>query len=505
MVDDFINRKHGRSKVEYPHPALEKSLKETYGVILYQEQVMQIAQELAGYSLGGADILRRAMGKKKPEEMAKQRAIFTEGAVKNKVERAVATHIFDLMEKFAGYGFNKSHSAAYALLSYQTAWLKQHYPAEFMAAVLSSDMDNTDKLVGFYEDTKSLGISILPPNINASDYMFVANDKGEILYGLGAIKGVGEAALESILANRQTHGHFQDLFEFCQRIDLRKANRRVLEAFIRSGALDIFEQERSVMLASLDKALKSAEQAARNKDRGQADLFGGVSSEMVSPEYEEVPSWNEKQRLQGEKESLGLFLSGHPLDRYENDLKHMVSYKIKDFDLTREASIRIAGIITGVRTLNTRKGARMAILSLDDRSGRTEIAVFPEMYQSHREILLKDQIIIVEGNVQLDRFTGGYRFNTREILSLDQARTAHSKGIVISIEQNQDVKATMKKVHCVLDAHKGGTCGVFVDYQRKDSTARLNLGREWCVSPVEELLDSLKDVVGEERVSVLYR
>ena len=246
------------------------------------------------------------------------------------------------------------------------------------------------------------------------------------------------------------------------------------------------------MLASLDKALKSAEQAARNKDRGQADLFGGVSSAIVNPEYVEVASWNEKQRLQAEKESLGLYLSGHPLDRYEYELKHIVSYKIKDFNLTREASIRIAGIITGIRTLNTRKGARMAILSLDDRSGRTEIAVFPEMYQSHREILLKDQIIIVEGNVQLDRFTGGYRFNTREILSLDQARAAHSKGIVISIEQNQDVKGTMKILHGVLDTHKGGTCGVFVDYQRKDATARLNLGREWRVNPLKTCSRALK-------------
>lgn len=504
MVDDFIDRKHGRAKVEYPHPDLATILEETYGTILYQEQVMQIAQILAGYSLGGADILRRAMGKKKPEEMAKQRTIFMEGAVNNKVDAKVAGSIFDMMEKFAAYGFNKSHSAAYALLSYQTAWLKTHYPAEFMASVLSSDMDNTDKVVIMFDDAKAQGIKILPPDINSSQYKFTANDAGVILYGLGAIKGVGEAALESILLDRQENGDFSDLFELCQRIDLRKANKRVLEALIKSGALDKFGQDRSVMLASLMRALKSADQAARNKDVGQTDLFGGVVSSNVAADYTQVEPWSEKQRLEAEKESLGLYLSGHPLNRYKAELSHMVGCKIKDFDLGRARSMKIAGIITGVRTVTTRKGARMAIVTLDDHTGRTDIAIFPELYQTAYEILVKDSIIVVEGEIALDRFTGNYRFNTRTVLSLEQARGIFSKGMVISLQKNTETKQAINKLQEILTPFKGGSCGVFVDYQRDDATARLSLGNDWRVKLTDELLDNLHNVVGPDQVQIVY-
>jgi DNA polymerase-3 subunit alpha len=504
MVDDFIARKHGRAKVEYPHPDLAIILEETYGTILYQEQVMQIAQILAGYSLGGADILRRAMGKKKPEEMAKQRAIFMDGAVKNHVDPAVAGNIFDMMEKFAAYGFNKSHSAAYALLSYQTAWLKVHYPAEFMASVLSSDMDNTDKVVIFFEDAKQQGITILPPDINSSYTKFTATTDGQIRYGLGALKGVGEAALESILQNRAEQGPFSDLFEFCQRIDLRKANRRVLEALIKSGALDAFGQDRSVLLASLDKALKSAEQAMRNQDIGQADLFGGVVSSNIAPDYDTIAPWNEQQRLEAEKESLGLYLSGHPLNRYKAELAHMVGRDIKNLDLNREQTMKIAGIITAIRTVNTRKGDRMAILTLDDHSGSIEVAVFPALYQQYREILFKDNIIVVEGEVKLDRFTGNYRFGTQQVMSLEQARAMFSRGIVISLQQTDNTSSILKTLQETLSPFKGGKCGVFVDYWRDDAAARVNLGNEWRVKPAEGLLEQLKSIVGTEQVQIVY-
>jgi DNA polymerase-3 subunit alpha len=505
MVDDFIDRKHGRAKVEFPHPALEEILTETYGTILYQEQVMQIAQILSGYSLGSADILRRAMGKKKPEEMAKQRVIFMEGAVKNNVEAQTATHIFDMMEKFAAYGFNKSHSAAYALLSYQTAWLKVHYPAEFMAAVLSSDMDNTDKVVIFFEDAKDNGITILPPNINESEYKFTANDAGQILYGLGAVKGAGEAAIEILVQERKDNGPFTDLFELCQRIDLRKANRRVLEALIKSGAFDVLGQDRAILQASLEKALKSAEQASRNKNIGQTDLFGGVTSASMPADYVQVPAWTEKQRLDAEKESLGLYLSGHPLDRYQTELKHISTCKIKDFEKKRFGTLRLAGMIIGLRTVNTRKGDRMAIITLDDKSGRTDIAIFPKMYQEIRDMLHKDNIIVVEGDMAQDRFTGGVKFNPRTVLSFSEARNAYSQGILLSLEKTPNAKQVLAELKNILQPHTGGGCRILVDYQRDDATARLNLSQEWSVRPTDELLDNLRQVIGEEKVHVIYK
>ena len=505
MVDDFIDRRHGRAKVEYPHPALVPVLQETYGTILYQEQVMQIAQILADYTLGSADMLRRAMGKKKPEEMAKQRTIFIEGATKNGVDNKIAASIFDLMEKFAAYGFNKSHSVAYALLSYQTAWLKKHYAAEFMAAVLSSDMDNTDKVTIFFDDAKEQGLKILPPDINSSEYKFTVNATGDIIYGLGAVKGVGEAALEAIFTSRISDGKFTNLFEFCRRIDLRKANRRVLEALIKSGALDCFAQDRAILLASLDKALKSADQITRNQEIGQADLFANTTiSSAVILEYNQVDPWSEKQRLAAEKESLGLFLTGHPLRRYQNELNQMVGCKIKDFALVAERSLRIAGLITSMRSLNTRKGERMAVITLDDRSGRTEVAIFPEMYQRFRDLLLKGNIIVVEGEVQQDRFTNGYRFNTQHIFSLDQARDTYSKGIVLTVKKNAQAKETLKALQQTLLPYKGGDCDIFIDYQQQDTVARLNFGAEWKVTPVDDLLDNLQRLIGEDKVQVIY-
>ena len=504
MVDDFIARRHGRAPVEYPHPKLVTILEETYGTILYQEQVMQIAQILAGYTLGNADMLRRAMGKKKPEEMAKQRTIFIEGAIKNGVAGKIAANIFDLMEKFAAYGFNKSHSVAYALLSYQTAWLKQHYPAEFMAAVLSSDMDNTDKVTLFFDDAKAQDITILAPSINHSEYKFTVNSTGQIVYGLGAIKGVGEAALQIICTERDTQGKFTDLFEFCQRINSRKVNRKVLEALAKSGALDDFKQERSVLLASLNKALKSAEQMTRNQDIGQTDLFAIDNTTITTAEYIQAAPWNEKRRLEAERESLGLFLSGHPLRRYQSELTQLVSCKIKEFTVNRERNLKIAGIIISVRHLNTRRGERMAIIVLDDRSGRTEVAVFSEMYQKFRELLIKDNIVVVEGVVQQDRFTGGYRFNTNSILSLIQARNSYAKGILLSLQKDTNAAATIKLLQQTLLPYKGGHCNLLIDYQHDGTVVRLNLGAAWKVKPADELLDSLTELVGEDKIMVIY-
>ena len=341
MVDDYINRKHGRATVYYPHPALASILGSTHGVILYQEQVMQIARVLAGYSLGEADLLRRAMGKKKPEEMAKQRAIFIAGSVNREIEATVAEHIFDLMEKFAGYGFNKSHSTAYALIAYQTAWLKSHYPAEFMAAVLSSDMDNTDKVVGFIVECRDMNLQVLPPNINKGFYHFTVNDEGGIEYGLGAIKGVGESAVLHLVDNREQQGVFSDLFDLCHRLDLRKLNRRALEPLVRSGAMDGFGATRAQLFASIDKALKLAEQRNRNRQVGQEDLFGDMApfEKITGMHYENVANWSDAERLRGEKETLGLYLTGHPLDTFEKELSSLITSSINQLQISGKKKI----------------------------------------------------------------------------------------------------------------------------------------------------------------------
>ncbi|MEE9551807.1 MAG: DNA polymerase III subunit alpha, partial [Gammaproteobacteria bacterium] len=339
MVDNYVERKHGKASIQHLHPKLEHILKPTYGVILYQEQVMQIAQILAGYTLGAADLLRRAMGKKKPEEMAKQREIFIKGAIQNGVKVTTASHIFDLMEKFAGYGFNKSHSAAYALIAYQTAWLKAHYPATFMAAVLSSDMDNTDKVVTLLEELRKMKITLEPPAINHSVYSFTATDSKTIRYGLGAIKGVGEAAIDNILKDRDMHGSFTDIFDLCSRIDLRKANRRVLDALIKSGVVDEFGPGRSSLIKNLDKAIQFADQYNENSHSGQNDLFGlgknnddsgNILGDVSFSEFVTVPDWSEEERLAGEKETLGFYLKGHPIIRYEEEFQSLVTTKLKD-------------------------------------------------------------------------------------------------------------------------------------------------------------------------------
>ncbi|HSN22958.1 MAG TPA: DNA polymerase III subunit alpha, partial [Methylomicrobium sp.] len=345
MVDDYINVKHG-AKAEYAHPLLEPILKPTNGVILYQEQVMQIARGLAHYTLGGADMLRRAMGKKKPEEMAKEREKFTSGAIANQIDESIATYVFDLMEKFAGYGFNKSHSAAYALVAYQTAWLKAHYPAAFMAAVLSSDMDNTDKVVILIEECRQMKLVILPPTINVSTYRFTVNDDNHIVYGLGAIKGVGQAAIEDMLIERNDNGRFSGLYDLCKRVDLRKFNRRVLEALIRAGAFDEFDVNRASHMAELSTALKVAEQHGKMAQTGQNDLFSfpSSSSEAVNSDADVVDKdaystavepWSDNERLAAEKLTLGLFLTGHPIDQYEPELKHFTHGKIASLQMSR--------------------------------------------------------------------------------------------------------------------------------------------------------------------------
>lgn len=503
MVDDFINRKHGRAQVIYPHPKLEPILRPTYGVILYQEQVMQIAQVLAGYSLGAADMLRRAMGKKKPEEMAKQREIFCNGAVERGVSLDTATHIFDLMEKFAGYGFNKSHSASYALISYQTAWLKAHYPAAYMAAVLSADMDNTDKVVHFVEECQLLGLHLAPPNINQSEYMFKVIDEKNLVYGLGAIKGVGQAAIELIIATREKEGKFKDLFDLCRRVDLRKMNRRVIEALIKSGTLDTIGPHRASMMASIDLSIQQAEQTLRDQEQGQHDLFGTADASLPQIHYVSSAKWNDHERLLGEKETLGRYLTGHPIHRYLKELDHMISSRIMDARPTaKNKTLTLPGIVTNIRLIQTKRGERMAVVTLDDASGQIDMLCFADNYQKYRELLIKDQLLIVEGEVSIDDFNNNYRLICREIFSMDHARARHAKYLQICITQQKS--DDLHRLAMILEKHRGGNCPVTLNYVRTDAKANLKLGEAWRVHPTETLLKILRDTFSEEGVELIY-
>lgn len=517
MVDDFINCKHGKAQIHYAHPMLAPILKSTYGIILYQEQVMQIARELAGYTLGEADLLRRAMGKKKPEEMAKQREVFVTGAARNNISSQTATYIFDLMEKFAGYGFNKSHSAAYALLSYQTAWLKAHYPAEFMASVLSADMDNTDKVVRLIDECNDLGLKVVPPDINVSGYAFTVDAEGRIVYGLGAIKGLGAAVIEAIVAERHAGGRYKSLFDFCRRIDTHKLNRRAQEALIRAGAMDSLDCTRATLMANLGAALKLAEQDQSNRSSGQVDIFGVAANQEPAAEIklEHKPEWDEAERLAGEKEVLGLYLSGHPIDRYRDELTQMTGRRISDHidalesrktpggKYGQEQDVLVAGLITSLRVKNTRSG-KMAFIVLDDRSARVDVMIRPEDYQKYSALVARDRLLVVQGGMGLDDFSGGYRIRARQLYDLDQARAAFGKGLEIGLNASARINGFLDHLDAALKPHRNGRCPVWVRYHGDTAFTRLRLGQDWRVQPSELLLEKLRGIVGPEGVRVLY-
>ncbi|HFC9207879.1 DNA polymerase III subunit alpha [Vibrio cholerae] len=512
MVDNFIDRKHGREAISYPdekwqHESLKEILEPTYGIILYQEQVMQIAQVLSGYTLGGADMLRRAMGKKKPEEMAKQRAVFQEGAEKNGVDGELAMKIFDLVEKFAGYGFNKSHSAAYALVSYQTLWLKTHYPAEFMAAVMTADMDNTEKVVGLVDECKNMGLTVLPPDINSGLYRFNVDDNGAIVYGIGAIKGVGEGPIEAILEARNKGGYFKDLFDFCARIDLKKVNKRVIEKLILAGALDRLGPHRAAMMASVDDAVRAASQHHQAEAFGQADMFGVLTDapEEVEQKYTQVPEWPEKVRLEGERETLGLYLTGHPVDEYLKELTKYTSCRLNEAAPTRrDQSLTVAGLVIAARVMTTKRGTRIGLMTLDDRSGRMEVMLYSEALDRYAEWLEKDRILVVSGQVSFDDFNGGLKMSAREFMDLGSAREKFARGLSISILQSQIDQQFFERFSHILEPHRAGTVPVNVYYQRPDARARLTLGTEWRVTPSDTLLDELKQLLGHDQVELEF-
>lgn len=500
MVDDFIDRKHGRAAVDYPHPDLEPILKPTYGVILYQEQVMQIAQVLANYTLGAADLLRRAMGKKKPEEMAKQREIFTQGAMGRGVDEKVATHIFDLMEKFAGYGFNKSHSAAYALVAYQTAWLKAHYPAAFMAAVMSSDMDNTDKVVTFIDECAQMKLQVLPPSINHSLYDFTVANDTTIIYGLGAIKGVGESAIDCITHERDLQGEYADLFAFCQRLDLRKVNRRVLEALIKSGAFDSWNIERAVLTASLENALKVAEKKHQNQASGQFDLFSLLEDGARSQEYVLSKPWSESQRLKGEQEVLGFYLTGHPADQYRREFGDFIS-PISQLNPSMHKKALICAQVVAIRKIMTKRGKKLVILGIDDSTARMDVVVFSELFESSISALTTGSILVIEGEIAHDDYNGGIKMTANNLYDVSMARTKFARCLELHLHAgNQSVLVPMQ---ALLKAH-AGRCAVQFSYTNDYAKAQLSLAPQWQVMPSDELLAHLANLLGEGQVVMRY-
>ncbi len=510
FIPTFIARKHGRERVIYPHPCLEPVLSNTYGIMVYQEQVMRAAQVVANYSLGGADMLRRAMGKKKPEEMAQQREIFVKGAAENSIGEEKANEIFDTMEKFAGYGFNKSHAAAYSLVAYHTAWLKCHYPAAFVAATLSSEMANTDKVQFFFNDARDNGIVFLPPDINAGGIRFEPVDKNTLRYGLGAIKGTGESALGAILKAREGNGEsngkgagpFVDLFDFCRRIDKRVVNRRVIDALIRAGAFDALDGNRAKMLASVGIALEVAEQAERNAmQSGLFDMGDDGSDSQIG--YVEVPPWGEREQLLQEKTALGFFLSGHPFNAYRAELACFVKRGLGQIEAQKEPQL-LAGVVLATRTQMTRRG-KMAIVTLDDGAAQVELTVFNELWDAERNKIKEDELLLVEGKVGRDDYSGsGLRVTAERLMTLGEARGRYARQLRLSLNGGSRAE-TAGKLQTLLAPYRSGGCPVRLCYRNAAAEAELLLPESWRVRLDDDLLAGLGEWLSPANVKVIYQ
>ena len=510
MVGDYVDRKHGRAVVSYPHPDLEFILKPTYGVILYQEQVMQIAQVLAGYSLGDADILRRAMGKKDPLKMAKQRLVFVDGASHRGVSDELANYIFDQMETFAGYGFNKSHSAAYALIAYQTAWLKAHYPAAFMAAVLSADMDTTDKIADFISECRKMELAILPPDINLSSYAFKMTKQQSIRYGLGAIKGIGHAAIEYLEEERASAGPYASLDDFCNRMDLKKANKRVMETLVRSGAMDVLDPDRNRarLLHDLPRCMHAAEQTQRNQESGQTDMFGSLQPVSSSNEIElsEVKAWPELQQLQAEKDSLGLYLTGHPVKVHFRDIRNFSTCLLGDVNRRipvdsknrRGVIMTLAALVTSLN----RRTPRGHSIAIEDHSGRIDAFLSNEVFATYADLMVKDMIVVIEGNVVADNFTGSYKITANHIMTLADAKARFAKGVSIAVSgPDEDLCNVLAST---FSPYQNGSSPVYIHYRNQRARVSFELGCDWTVKPCEELIAALNELKAVKQAVLRY-
>ncbi len=503
LIPDFCKRKHGE-RFDYPDPRTEGILSETYGIMVYQEQVMQMAQVVGGYSLGGADLLRRAMGKKKAEEMAEHRQIFRDGAAKDGLSQEKADEIFDLMEKFAGYGFNKSHAAAYALLSYHTAYLKAHHAAAFMAANMSLAMDDTDKVKILVEDAIDIcGLTLLPPDINLSIYHFMPEGAAgkrakHIRYGLGAVKGSGQGAIEAIIAARNDGGSFTNLFDFTKRVDKRQLNRRTIESLIRAGAFDCFKVDRAMLLATVSMAMEGAEQAQASIN--QVSLFGGDDSDLEqAPEYVKVAPWSEKQKLTEEKAALGFFLSGHLFNAYAEEVRKFARAKLSSLEPSRDPRL-MAGVIASVRTQMTQRG-RIVIVTLDDSTATVDVTVYSELFDANKALFKEDEFLVVQGKVSEDRFAGGLRITAEKVMDLGAARIQFGRQFSLSLSGATDI-AQLKKLLLPYRSENG--LPLTLRYTLADAGCEIRLGDEWRVMPADALTQALVAKFGAGSVEIEY-
>lgn len=512
MVDNFIDRKHGREKVSYPdakwqHSSLKEILNPTYGIILYQEQVMQIAQTLSGYSLGEADILRRAMGKKKPEEMAKQREVFKQGAIKNNIDGDLAMKIFDLVEKFAGYGFNKSHSAAYALVSYQTLWLKAHFPSQFMAAVMSADMDNTEKIITLTDECRQLGIKILLPNANKSLYEFSVNQDNEIIFGLGAIKGVGENSIINIVKSRNLDGHYKDLLDFCKKVDLKKVNKKLIEKLIKSGAMDCLNLDRDYLFSSLDETFQEAEQYKAAKNSGQSDLFGlslNVGVSKRNPDFNQY-SWSEIEKLNYERELLGMFLSGHPMDYCQNEVKNYITFKLDNLRVLKlNKQAVISGLLVSIRHISTRKGIKLTIATIEDSRAKIDVVLFDDTYEQFKTILSIGSILCFVGNISKDDYNGNFKITAKSIYTLTEMREQNLKNINIVLNEKDLSSDKNIQLKNILENYFEGSVPLNIEYQKDNFKVNISLGMHWSVTPNDDLIKRLENLVGKNNIKFNY-
>ena len=501
MVDDFIERKKGGETkiIDYLHPSLEPILKPTYGVIVYQEQVMQIAQTLSKYTQGSADILRKAMGKKIPEEMAKQKDVFIQGAIENNIPEASARRIFELIEKFAGYGFNKSHSVSYALIAYQTAYLKAHYPTEFFAASLTYDMENTDKLIRIKEDCESFEIEVKPPCINHSAYEFSVWKKDEIRYALGAIKGIGRSISEAIYKERKQNGEFKTIFDFCSRLSSEKPSKRTLEALVKCGAMDAFGENRSTLLNSIQIALSYSNKLNHEQSAGQTNLFYSESDEDQNlPELRRAKELQVDEKLGFEYATLGFYFSGHPFDAYRNDCKHFTGYNISSLKRmldskkresygNNNAIIDLAGLVSDVK----RRGNNLAF-KIDDGTAMIEGIVFGERMESLKGFIRNSQLLFLRGKLRFDSYADMWQLVIEEASPLEELISNKAKKLVIRCDPNFNPKKLQK----ILKSHTPGKCSVQLNYLSDVNQTRMSLGDEWKVNPTKQLRETLAEELG---------
>ncbi len=500
LIPSFCQRKDGTEPIEYPDPRMEPVLRETYGIMVYQEQVMQVAQVIGGYSLGGADLLRRAMGKKKAEEMAKHRGIFADGAAKNGIDAAKANEIFDLMEKFAGYGFNKSHAAAYALLAVQTAWLKAHDPAEFMAANMSIALDDTDKLKVLVDDARAMGLNILLPDVNEGQWRFDAVDARTIRYALGAIKGTGRAAIEAIVEAREAGGPFRSLMDFAERVDRARINRRVLEALIRGGAFDNLDPNRATLMAGVGMALEHAAQRAEHADQG--GLFDMLpEGPAAAPEPVQQPPWDLRQRLSEEKLAIGFVLSGHLFDAHAEEVRRFAPRPLAELTESRD-SVLVAGIVAAVRVVQGQRG-RVAIVTLEDRSGMLETVVNERLLDTVRALLRDDELLVFQGRAMADRFSGGIRFNVDAVWTLEQARERLGRRIRMRVNGMGDASSLIELARS--HAPQEGDDGLPLELELERGGARATLRVDRLrLRPGDDTLAALGQLALQGQVQVVY-